>query len=285
MARTDTSLAGGSLQLLWIPYFAPGRIPSSENEFGLGAAFGFEIIRSRLGGRIPPELTVTTRPTERVPYRLRSSQGGGRYSRSVGRWDLTANYFYGWEDIATPYARSFPLPSPRVIVEPRYDRKTVFGGTAATNTGPVVIRLESGWSPRRTSAVAPSTNSFAFEKFGQFSTVAGLDYSARSWLWLSGQYFVITARAPAGRLVFDRTTQFLSVYGRTNFFRDTLRPELFVLAGINRRQAMIRPRLTRTFGDHWTAALGADFFEGETMQFLGAFDTKDRLWIEIKWTQ
>ena len=40
MARADVPVEKGSVQLLWIPYFAPGRLPVEGNEFGLGPSFG-----------------------------------------------------------------------------------------------------------------------------------------------------------------------------------------------------------------------------------------------------
>ena len=57
---------------------------------------------------------------------------------------------------------------------PRYDRKEVFGGTAATNFGPLVLRMEAGWNARKAAAVITFPPQSGFEKFGQFSGVVGL---------------------------------------------------------------------------------------------------------------
>jgi hypothetical protein len=285
--RTDVPVEKGFLQLLWVPYFAPGRLPTAENEFGLGPSFGLGLVGAALGDRLPPQLSLRVEPAWRPRYRLRSSQAGARYSRSIGRWDVTANYFYGREDVPTPYLhgldRTSTLFEPRLLIAPRFDRKTVFGGTAATNFGPVVLRMEAGWSARKAAAVTTFPPRTGFEAFGQFSSVVGLDYSPRSWLWVSGQYFLQFVSAPQRRLLFPRYNQLASFYVRTNFLRETLRPELFVLTGLNQREYMVRPRITRSLGDHWTVGLGADFLGGRPITPFGFFSSRDRMVLELKW--
>ena len=285
-ARADVPLGHGSLQLIWIPYFAPGRLPGPDNEFGLGQSFGLGLIRSAAGNENLPPFFTRVGPTQRPAYQLKSSQAGARYSRSLGKWDLTANYFYGWEDTPTSYLSGIESmlgsPLPLLFFRPKYDRKEVFGGTAATNFGSLVLRLEAGWNNNK--PVAVKTGSLTgFDKKGQFSSVAGLDYSASTWLWISGQYFLQFASAPQQKLLFPRNNQLASIYFRTNFLRDTLRPELFILTGLNQKQYLIRPKLVKTIGDHWSVGLGADFFGGRNTNIFGYFDTRDRVVLELKW--
>lgn len=283
--RADIPIRKGSLQLLWIPHFASGRLPGSGDEFGIGPSFGLSLIEGKLGNRTLGLPSVTVLPTRHPGLRLSSGQAGARYSRSLGRWDVTANYFYGWEDIPTPYLRfsGFPLIDPKVTITPRYDRKEVFGGTAATHFGPVVVRAELGWNPRRAAAATLAASRSGFQRTGQLGGVAGLDYSPTPWLWLSGQYFLQLATAPQRALLLPRYNQLVSIYARTNFFRETLRPELFVLAGLNQRQYMIRPRITRDFGSYWHASLGADFLQGADTTPFGFFGARDRCVVELKW--
>lgn len=295
MARADVPLGkaeNGSLQLIWVPYFAPARLPGAENEFGLGSSFGLGLIGAAQSGSGLPPFAVRADPTTRPAYKLKSSQGGARYSRSVGSWDLTANYFFGWEDTPTSYVGGFDFkpndPLPTVVFKPSFDRKEVFGGTAATNFGSVVLRMEAGWNRNKPQAVTgiqdnagPIKN--GFEKFGLFSSVAGLDWSAKTWLWISGQYFFQSINAPQSRLLFPRNNHLASIYFRTNFLRDTLRPEFFVLTGLNQWQFMIRPKLTKTIGDHWSVGVSADFLGGNQTNIFGYFDSRDRVVIELKW--
>ncbi len=286
LARADTPVGKGFMQLIWVPYFAPGRLPASDNEFGLGESFGLGLIGETAGGLNLPQLPFRVEKTERPAYRLKSSQFGARYSRSAGKWDLTANYFYGWEDTPTNYlggieniANNAP---PRLVFKPRYDRKEVFGGTAATNFGAVVLRLEAGWNRNKPAAVMTNTQT-GFEKRGQFSGVAGLDWSAKTWLWVSGQYFLSFTSAPQEKLLLPRYSHLASIYFRTNFLRETLRPELFILTGLNQREYLIRPRLTKTIGDHWSVGAGADFLGGKRTNVFGYFNSRDRVVVELKW--
>lgn len=284
MARADVPVSRGTLQLIWVPYFAPGRTPGPGDEFGLGPSFGLGLIGGA-SGTSPFPLGVA--PTERPGYRLSTSQAGARYSRAIGAWDLTANYFYGWEDLPTSYFAGSEQrpgsPLPTLLFRPRHDRKEVMGGTAATNFGPTVLRLEAGWNRHKPIAVKTGLSPTGYESGGQFSGVVGVDYSARTWLWISGQYFLQFASASGERLLFPRDNHLLSLYFRTNFQRDTLRPELFILTGLHEKQYMIRPRLTKTIGDHWSVGVGADFLGGRSRNLFGYFDSRDRVVIELKW--
>ncbi len=287
MARADVPVKKGSVQLLWIPYFAPGRAPVTGDEFGAGQSFGLGLLQSTLRDSPLAQLPLRVEANERPAYQLKSSQFGARYSRSLKSWDWTANYFYGWEDLPTNYLGGFEQktgPSLQtLVIKPRYDRKEVFGVTGANNFGPVVLRLEAGWNRNRAVAVTdvPFRNGFA--KAGQFSSVVGVDYSPREWLWVSGQYFLSFASLPQARLLLPRYSQLVSLYLRTNFLRETLKPELFVLTGLNQRQYLLRPRLVKTLGDHWSVGLGADFFGGRENNIFGYFNTRDRAVLEMKW--
>jgi hypothetical protein len=286
LARADAPVGEGSLQLIWVPYFAPARLPAADNEFGLGESFGLGLIGAAAGELNLPQLPFRVEKTERPAYQLRSSQFGARYSRSVGKWDLTANYFYGWEDAPTNYLsgveNAVKDTPPTLVFKPSYDRREVFGATAATNFGSVVLRLEAGWNRDKSTPV--TTNSpIGFEKHGQFSSVAGLDWSAKTWLWISGQYFLSFTSAPQEKLLLPRYNQLASIYFRTNFLRETLRPELFVLTGLNQREYLIRPRIVKTIGDHWSVGVGADFLGGKQTNVFGYFDSRDRVVLELKW--
>lgn len=280
-ARVDIPAASGTFQVVWIPYFAPGRVPVPDNEFSLGKSYGLGLIGAAVGDAAA-NIPVNVQPTQRPAYQLKSSQAGARYRRAMGSWDLTANYFYGWEDIATSYftgVSGLPL-APALEFAPRYERKQVAGLTATNNFGPVVLRTEAGWNINKPVA---STRVFTgIEKKGQFSSVIGVDYSPAEWVSLSGQYFLQFTSAPQAALLFPRYSHLASIYVHTNFFREKLRPELFVLTGLNIHQYMIRPRVTRMFGDHWSVALGADFLGGEPFTPFGFFDSKDRVTLEVK---
>jgi hypothetical protein len=100
---------------------------------------------------------------------------------------------------------------------------------------------------------------------------------------VSGQYFLQFVSAPQPRLLFPRYNQLASIYFRTQFFRDTFRPELFVLTGLNQREYMIRPRISKTLDDHWSVSVGADFLGGGRNNIFGHFDSRDRAVAELKW--
>lgn len=292
MARADVPVGEGSLQLIWVPYFAPGRLPVGRDEFTPGL-FGPVSIAAAPGPGLPPP-AIDLAPTRRPGYRPESWQGGLRYRRTLGSWDLTANYFRGWEDLPTPYLgglSSRPDTTPSILVSPRHERKQVLGGTATNSFGALVVRFEAGLNPGLPLPVSDLRHPDGFARGTRFSGVAGVDYSARPWLWISGQYFIQTNRlastskeaARDPQPLFPRQSHLVSFYLRTNFFRETLRPEVFVLAGVNERQYLVRPRVTKTLGDHWTIGAGIDFLGGASRSILGSFGGRDRVVVELKW--
>lgn len=282
--RADIPIKQSSLQVIWIPYFAPGRLPGPGDEFGAGESYGLGIINAGLTTTSPLPFPLKVQKAQRPPVSLTSSQFGARFSHSFGRWDVTANVFRGWEDIPTPYFGGLEfLPKPSILITPRFDRKTVLGGTAVTNFGPVVLRMEAGWNFQKSTPVTDFPPQTGFRQHGQFSGVVGVDYSPRPWVWVSGQYFLQFTSAPQASLVLPRYNHLASVYIRTNFQRETLKPELFILTGLNQHEYLIRPRLTRSFGDHWSVGLGVDFLGGNPTNPFGFFRSRDRAVFEIKW--
>lgn len=292
MARVDLPVGSGAIQFLWIPYFVPGRIPTGSDEFSLSRL----AINGPSGSTAPPGTPTTSPltellPTRRPAYRLGSSQAGLRYSRTVGRWDLTANYFKGWEDLPTPYTtgpRAGSEGAWSLLIEPRHERKEVFGGTAANSFGAFVLRMEAGLSRHRPVAVSSAalpgpTLPTGYARLDQFSGVVGLDYAARPWLWLSGQYFLQSTIGGNFPLALPRHNHLMSFYVRTNFQRETLRPELFILTGINERQYMFRPRLVKSLDDHWSIGFGFDLLGGDRRNLFGSFGRQDRAVVELKW--
>ena len=275
MARADVPIEKGSLQLLWIPYFAPGRLPVDGNEFGAGQSFGIGLIKAALADSPLAQLNVRVTPTQRPGYQLKNSQFGVRFSRSLKSWDWTGNYFYGWEDVPTNYIAGLELqsdtPALQLLIQPKHDRKEVFGLTGTTNFGPVVLRLESGWNRRRAVAVNDQPLQTGFARKGQFSSVIGLDYSPSPWLWMSGQYFLSFTSATQQRLLLPRYSHLSSFVARTNFFREQLRPELFVLVGLNEPALLIRPKLLRNLGDHWSTSVSGRFLWRQAHEYFRLF--------------
>ena len=281
-ARIDIPAAGGSLQLVWVPYFAPGRVPVGDDEFALGPSYGLGLIGAAVGD---PALSLPLKvaPTIRPPFNLSSSQAGARYRRSIGAWDVTANYFYGWEDIASNYLSGIDISTPQPTLEfsPRYDRKEVFGITGTNNFGPVVLRMEAGWNINK--PVASTRVPSGIEKHGQFSSVVGLDYSPCRMGFSEWPILPPVCLCTTGGFCFSRATVIsrLSMCGQASFAKNC-DPSSLCSQGLNIRQYMVRPRVVRTFGDHWSVALGADFLGGEAITPFGYLTSRDRVTIEVK---
>lgn len=68
LARADAPLGNGLFQLIWVPYFAPGRLPAADNEFGLGESFGLGLIGAAASELNLPQLPIRVEKTQRPAY-------------------------------------------------------------------------------------------------------------------------------------------------------------------------------------------------------------------------
>jgi len=300
MARADVPLGPGSLQLILVPYFESGRIPVGNDEFAAGLLVtGHRATMPTGGGVFVPrnEVRPTNLPGGRsLSLNIGNWQGGARYRQSLGSWDLTVNYFKGWEDLPTPYISGIGAGADggtTLVISPRHVRKEVVGGTATNSIGPVVLRFEAGIARGVPIVDNRSQDPSGFVNGLRLSGVVGIDYSALPWLWVSGQYFIqsslVTGPAKTSAAMFGGVaapplqSHLASIYLRTNFRRETLRPELFILTGLNESQYLIRPRLTKSLGDHWVVGVGWDLLGGAPRNIFGYFGTRDRAVVELKW--
>jgi hypothetical protein len=77
MVRADLPLGKAALQVVWAPYFAPGRLAVPGNEFGVSPGLGFELSNATGGwAQLPLRVEKTVRPG----YKLNASQAGARYT-------------------------------------------------------------------------------------------------------------------------------------------------------------------------------------------------------------
>ncbi|HON38165.1 MAG TPA: hypothetical protein P5047_08500 [Desulfomonilia bacterium] len=142
-----------NVELAWIPWFVPYRLPTPEERWFPGVLKALAFIDTGMAaGAIP----VTARHEEiDIPaFNLDNSQAGIRVSKYVGGWDLSLSYFRGYDptplteavsdltvELQDPLALDYDL-SLDLTYEPSLHRIQVFGFDFATTVSSFTIRGE-----------------------------------------------------------------------------------------------------------------------------------------------
>jgi hypothetical protein len=79
---------------------------------------------------------------------------------------------------------------------------------------------------------------------------------------------------------FENTMTFLA---KKDFLREKLWIELFSYVGLNRGDALIRPKMTYSFADGFDIQLGANIFTGTEGRF-GQFNDNDMVYTKLKYS-
>lgn len=256
--------ADSTFELVYIPY------QSVDNIGEPGADF------------YPFPLPADTKVWDQRPERgLENFNWGVRASTLLSGWSLSG-YFYDSvsvaptlvvDDVAGTMAQSrqFSL---------QYDDLKQVGGTFSKDFGRLVFKGEAVYVDER-----------RFQSFDPADPAALLTSAALDW--------VIGATIPVGDWRWD-----LQVYGRKTFDHDRLMGfdeseygvtalvnyaassrleyEFLALAGLNRKDYLLRPKIAWRFARDWRLQMGADIFAGDEIGLFGPYESRDRVYLELK---
>jgi len=263
------------VQLLWIPDPTVHELPRE------GAQFAFTSPLLVPAGP-PPGIPVVTR--SRHPRRvLRDSDAGLRLSTTLRGWDLTLNYLYRYDD-APVFSRRLPAqPGEPVVVEIRYVRSPLVGGTFSKALGDWVVRGELATSSNRRFASTRLADADGMIETRETSYVLGLDWYGLSDTLVSAQLFQsLLAGSHRDELVRDDTESTLTLFVRRQFARDTWSVELAGLRSLDRGDGLWRLRLRHTLRDDLSVTFGTDLFHGDRDGLFGEFDKRDRVFLNVE---
>jgi len=156
-------------QLVWIPDRTYHNIPESKAIY----SFTAPAFRPILSSGIPVRLEPLKRP-ERF---FADSDIGIRLSTFWKGWDLTTNYLYHYQDIPILFQRrEISEGSPIIVIQPRYERSHLIGGTFATVLGQLTIRGEMGYSSNKFFHTTKSNDNTFLLNTNELAYVLGIDW-------------------------------------------------------------------------------------------------------------
>lgn len=257
-------------EFAWIPDATGHEIPTE------GASFELTAPRFRYGA--PPGAQRLPVRTEEPEHGLEDSAFGLRLSRMLGGWDLSLVAVSGSD--FEPLGRVKVSPAGPVL-ERYYERRELYGLSAAYSLGRFVLRTELALRPGREFNLRRD-GVLAAEPLDQHTAGLGVDFRGPFDTFVSLQYLVDHVQsAPAG-LVRPATDRLATLFLRRSFAHDRLSAELRWYGDVERGGGMVRGALTWLVGDETSLRIGFDAFHGDAEGLFGQFADRDRITLSLE---
>lgn len=196
---------------------------------------------------------------------------------------------YTWDDEPSMHVnRNFSMNNGEPQLEslditPQYHRLWLTGGSFSTEIEGFVVRGEGAWyNGKKFQTSDPMKEGGLVEK-NYLHYVLGVDYNIEG-VNMSGQFIqqnIMDYEAEIGEDEQQNTMTFLARY---DMFRETLNLELFSYVGLDKGDALIRPKVMYDFGDGISLLLGANIFTGDTEGQFGQFSDNSMVYAKIKYS-
>ena len=280
--RGDLVARGFTLQGIVVPDFEPDLLPALESEFAFDAS-----VPGLLPGLAPlpgdplfaggGPLVVPGEDDRPRDWRAKSLAYGLRLATTARGFDV-ALYYWDRIDPSPVLRRSVESldvpgfgPVPVNVIDTDYERVRSVGLSFARPLGELSLWGEGAASHGRAFAVDDVSDPDGWVRRPDLQYALGVDWNAGENLFVNAQWIQFVRMGPRHGIEVERTRSFASLLLRGEFVAETLVPQLFVLWGVNEREAMLRPSLEWRATDRLSLALGVDLFSGPRAGMLGQY--------------
>jgi len=237
----------------------------------------------RLVPSVSPGVRVDLRDVKRPNRLLADSDAGIRLSTFWNSWDITLNYLYQYDNFPVLFQRlEMSAAAPVVVIEPRYERTHVLGGTFSNAFGEWVIRGEMGYFTDRFFLTDDASDPDGIAKSSELSYVLGTDWTGIEDTFLSVQLFQSWVTDSPSGLLRDSLETSLTLLARRDYLNDTLQAEILWITNINDSDGLVRPKLSYEWQDNVKTWVGVDIFYGTRNGLYGQFKDNDRIVIGVE---
>jgi hypothetical protein len=244
---------------------------------------------------------------------LGNSAAGARVAWRPAGFDLALAYYYGLEQYpsasldpaaGTLLARLFAAPGAdgqaaahelvdrllagQPVYEATYRRFHLAALSVMRPLGPVVLKLDAAWSPRRTLYQRDEvTGSLAAVDSGVFSFAAGVDYTRGDTLLLSLEVYGLRPLVDGARRASLLYAADAGLYGLIGLFewrllRGDLGLRLYGFCDLGHPGYILGPEVSYRVRDWLTFRLGGSFFGGEDLSLPGTLRYNDQVYVGVK---
>jgi len=228
----------------------------------------------------PPGIAVVTLASKQPNWSLKNTELGFAWRANLAGWDLSLNYYYGWNDRPNVFRQ---LTGNTMTVQQAHVRMHTVGGSFSNAFGAFVLRGEVavnfGEGINTTTLV---WNQSVLRRTTLNGAIA-LDYSQSNWtvgVQLFGRQII---NKPVVDTRLGTTPNFASLRIATDYMNEKLKPEILLLADLDDGGLLARPKASYEFSDNLVVTLGLDIIAGSG-GFFGPFAANDRVYSEAEWS-
>jgi len=245
-----------TLEAVWVPVFSPTLMPDS-------------------GSIWRPELPFPIRPTydystNEVKPSLAHSEFFLRYSAMTSKLDyeIVGGYHYSDDPVMHLTKTIDPVSMQLQSLEarPEYHRMGMLGGSLSTTLGGFVLRAEGSYNNGRYFQTENPQRSDGTVQKDYLHYMAGLDYTL-SGVKLSAQFIQEYIPDYEIGMLQEEAENTMTFLAAKDYLREKLWIELFAYVGLNKGDALIRPKVSYNFADGFDLQLGANIFTGTEGRF------------------
>ena len=223
----------------------------------------------------------TARDPGQFPMSLSNSEVGARLSYLLNGWDVSAFYFYTWDKFPVMY-RS--IESGVYRFDPRYRRAHLIGGSFSKDLEQIVLKGELVVNPQQHLAILDATDADGIVERPVVDYVVGVDVNTFDRLDINIQLMQRIIHDFDERLFGENDWRtHLSVWLSTELWGGKVEPECLAIIGLTEEDLLLRPQVKVNLTSAWQWRIGMDLLHGEASGLFGRFNTKSRLFTELRY--
>ncbi|MHB9102635.1 MAG: DUF1302 family protein [Sulfuricella sp.] len=270
-ARAEYFQGDFHVEGVWIPYMSYDNIgkPGAEfYPFNPPAVAGFKTVIA----------------SEKQPVGLGDAAYGGRLSYLKDGWDVSG-FYYTANDPSAAFSRQIALlPTPVITYQPIHERIHQLGATLGKDLGPMVLKAEAVYTKDKLFSTTGATDADGLVKQNTLDYIVGLEWSFPQETRFNVQFFQRWFPNHNAGIVPDKIESGISLLLSTQALHPRLEPEMLLIRSLNRDDWSAQFKLTWKLDGNWRLATGVDIFGGPPTGLFGAFDNKDRVYTEVRYS-
>jgi len=277
-ASLEHSLGNSNIDIVWVPFFTPGRLPERDNRW----AGTVEADTAVVGGQtIPAGQQVVVEERELPPDTLKNSQTAGRLRLTIESWDMALSYYHGFDSVPAVEER---FVGPVRHLTPKYNKISVYGFSLVTTLEKLEAHVETAY---RHTESGDDDDFVSYIAGGSYSWDEPLSFVEKFSLYLeyAGEEVTDEKDNPARYSAKNYTRPFKrsalgSIIARFNEDAE------FALSGaynFDEYDFFLQPKLTYKLTDSLKVKAGFDMLHGAQDTFWGKWKKNDRFFMNATW--
>ncbi|MDR3394199.1 MAG: hypothetical protein P4L70_04280 [Parasulfuritortus sp.] len=259
-------------EAIWIPFPSYDQIGTPFDHARSGAGSDFYPYP------ISPAGIPIVMGEEKPGTQLGHGNFGIRLNQLTNGWDYSGFFYSGMDSQPTFYRDS----ANEQIFYPRHDRIWQAGGTLAKDMGSFVLKAETVYTNGRQFNVTDFASSNGLVEQNTLDWVVGLDFNPTQDTRVNTQLFQRIFINHAQDTVYDKYENGMSLLVNHKF-ADHWEAETMLIHSLNRKDWILRPKVTWRFKPDWRLAAGVDVFHGPPTGLFGQYDSQDRVYTEVRY--